>query len=363
MTKDRSASQENSKGKKRAPKPDKDDSQDTNAHSGAPAREEPEDRRATARETTPAGKGRSKWTGDAILPSPKYPSPLRIAGLVYAVAAFAGTWAFFTCFVLFLGNFPKQSVPWLWPSIDVGPEWPPVLAALWNFGLVCLFGLQHSVMARPGFKRVIERFIPAPLERATYVHAANLAGFLLLLLWRPIPVPLWDIENDALRFLLWMGFAAGWFVLFTAAVSIDLFELLGLRQAIGWARGERPRRLVLKTRGLYARLEHPMYAGVLLGLWMTPHMSVGHALLAAQFTLYIAIGMRYERRDLARRFGGAYQAWRHAASGHGLVHAHNTAFDSRTLFARHLIWSSIVNEPLPPRMTHLLARLSRRQPA
>jgi protein-S-isoprenylcysteine O-methyltransferase Ste14 len=268
----------------------------------------------------------------------------RIFALCYAMSAFVGTWVFFACFIIFLGNFPHRSDPWFWPSVDIGPEAAPSFAVAWNFGLVCLFAAQHSVMARPGFKRILTAYLPSGLERATYVHAANLAGFLLILMWQPIPSRLWSVENEFLESAIWLGFASGWLILFAGAFSINLFELLGLRQAVAMVAGQQAAPLRLKTEGIYRYLSHPMYVGVLMGLWMTPVMSVGHALLAAQLTAYILIGTHYERRDLRRNFGTVYDAWCQLP-----VSAHPHAPAARLV---------TVDEPLPPRMQQLLTQLA-----
>ncbi len=186
--------------------------------------------------------------------------------------------------------------------------WPVALAL--NALLITIFCLQHSLMARAGVKRAIAAVMPEPLERATYVHAANVSGFLVILLWQPVPVVLWDIDSDFLKAVLWIAFGLGWLLLFVAALSIDLLELLGLRQAWAWFNRHQPAQLALKTNWLYRYIEHPMYVGVLLGFWMTPYMTVAHAALAAQLTLYIAIAMSFERRDLRTRFGADYDRWR-----------------------------------------------------
>lgn len=238
----------------------------------------------------------------------------RVAGLLYAGSAFAGTFAFFAAFIIFLGNLPKASNPWLTPSADVGGgmAWPVALAL--NALLITIFCLQHSLMARAGAKRAIAAVMPEPLERATYVHAANVAGFLVILLWQPVTVVLWDIDSDFLKAVLWIAFGLGWLLLFVAALSIDLLELLGLRQAWAWFNRHQPAQLALKTNWLYRYIERPMYVGVLLGFWMTPYMTVAHAALAAQLTLYIAIAMSFERRDLRTRFGADYDRWRESHS-------------------------------------------------
>lgn len=281
----------------------------------------------------------------------KHGAWIRSLGLAYGLAAFTGTWIFFTWFVLFLGNFPKRSSPWLETTVDVGQTVEPLTAALINVGLVSIFCLQHSLMARPWFKAALARSIPEALERATYVHAANVTGMFFLALWQPIPTPLWTIDNSLLEGLIWCAFAAGWLILLSAALSMNIWELLGLRQAWAWFRCRPHPPLRLKTSWLYRYLEHPMYVGVILGIWMTPHMTVGHALLASFLTLYIAIGMAYERRDLQERFGVSYARWRADEGGApaciraAVAHELNRRLDHITC------------EPLPPRMRALLWKI------
>jgi protein-S-isoprenylcysteine O-methyltransferase Ste14 len=144
------------------------------------------------------------------------------------------------------------------------------------------------------------------------VHAANAAGFAIMLCWQPIPATLWDVNWQPAETLLWVLFGAGWLLLFSAALSFDVLELLGVRHAWARFRGKPPPAPSLKTGWLYAYVPHPMYVGLLLGVWAAPDMSVGHALLAAGFTAYILLALGYEERDLAARFGGAYRTWRSA---------------------------------------------------
>lgn len=236
-----------------------------------------------------------------------YPSSAaRWTGIAYGSAAFILTFAFFAHFVIFLGNLPKMSEPWVTPTIDVGDTIHPLFASIIDIGLVALFGLQHSLMARPGFKAWWTRIVPHGLERSTYVIAASAAGFVMLVFWQPIPFVIWQVEG-APAAIFWVLFAAGWLLLLASAISFDILELLGIRQSFAWANGNPPPAPTLKTGGPYRLMRHPMYVGVLLGLWMTPLMTVGHALIAASFTIYILIARRYEERDLRRRFGARYQ--------------------------------------------------------
>lgn len=233
----------------------------------------------------------------------------RVAGLAYGIAAFAATFAFFAHYVLFLGNLPRISEPWLFKTVDTGSTMTPFAAAIVDLGLVALFGLQHSLMARPGFKDWWTRTVPKGLERSTYVMAASAVGFVMVLFWQPIPTVLWEAPEAAAT-ALWIAFGLGWMLLLASGISFNIFELLGLRQAFAWYKNEPTPPLTLKTNWLYDWMRHPMYVGFLLGVWATPHMTVGHALMASAFTLYILIAMRYEERDLSRNFGPAYESWR-----------------------------------------------------
>jgi protein-S-isoprenylcysteine O-methyltransferase Ste14 len=233
--------------------------------------------------------------------------------LIYAWAGVAIMWVFWVSFVIFLAE-PRQVLAW-WPlpTVDRSEALAnPAFAALIDLALVILFGLQHSVMARPWFKERVMGRMPEPLQRVTYVHMANAALFLLLLFWQPIPIEIWNVDETPAREVLWLLFAAGWLILFLGAWSFGILDLLGIEQVRAWREGRRhaPR---LKTGFLYRWLRHPMYVGVLVGMWATPRMSFGHLLLALAMTGYVLIGMRYEERDLMQRFGSRYSHWRGAA--------------------------------------------------
>jgi methanethiol S-methyltransferase len=233
--------------------------------------------------------------------------------LTYAWAGVALMWGFWVSFVIFLAE-PRQVLSW-WPLPTVdrfGSSEQPLLAALIDLALVALFGVQHSAMARPWFKQHVLNWIPEGLERSTYVHTANAALFVLILFWQPIPLEVWDVGDGPAREVLWALFAVGWIVLFLGAWSFGMRELLGLEQVRAWSEGQRHVTL-LKTGFLYRWLRHPMYVGVLLGMWATPRMSFGHLLLALAMTGYVLIAMRYEERDLMQRFGSRYNHWRGAA--------------------------------------------------
>jgi len=222
---------------------------------------------------------------------------------------------FWPLFVVFLSNAPRLKSPWLERSADAGlGVEDPLIAALIDLALIAAFGLQHSVMARPAAKRRWHALVPEGCERSTYVHAANVVLIALVALWQPIPIDVWRLDAPLLRDACWAAFGLGWTILLAGALSFGLGELIGVSQSVDRYLGRAPRALALKTRGLYRWLRHPMYVGVLLAVWATPTMTVGHLLLATGFTVYVLIARRYEERDLRRTYGGAYRAWTASAA-------------------------------------------------
>jgi protein-S-isoprenylcysteine O-methyltransferase Ste14 len=237
----------------------------------------------------------------------------RIAGLIYGLAGAGVMAVFWPLFGVFLSNAPRSTTPWLERSADVGlgVEDPFVAGAI-DFALIAAFGLQHSLMARPAFKRRWRALLPPALERATYVHAANFVLLALIVLWQPIPIEVWRVDHPTLRDACWAAFALGWLILLAGALSFGIAELLGVSQVLDWYREREPEPLPLKTQWLYRWLRHPMYVGVLMAVWATPYMTLGHALLAAGLTIYVLIAKGYEERDLNRTYGSHYRTWRAA---------------------------------------------------
>jgi protein-S-isoprenylcysteine O-methyltransferase Ste14 len=218
-------------------------------------------------------------------------------------------WTSWICFVAFLADPRWAGRYWPLPTIDSpASAFHPALAVIADALLIALFGLQHSLMARPWVKSRILKAMPEAFQRCTYVHAANLALFTLIVLWRPIPVAVWTAATPLREFLSAM-FVAGWIILFLGALSFGIRNLLGVQQMHAWAHGHRLPPEQLKTSLLYRWVRHPMYVGVLLAIWATPRMTIGHWLLATGMTLYVLIALRYEERDLQHRFGSAYARW------------------------------------------------------
>ncbi|GAA4717532.1 isoprenylcysteine carboxylmethyltransferase family protein [Nocardioides conyzicola] len=182
------------------------------------------------------------------------------------------------------------------------------LAVTTDLALVLLFALQHSVMARPSVKARLRRRIPVELERTTYVLATDVCLALLLVLWQPFGGQVWHVDGPA-AVVLWTLFGAGWLLAVAATYAVDHFELTGLRQA-GWL-PPRPAAATteLEVTGMYAVVRHPLMTGLLLAFWATPHLGASHLLFAAAATAYVAVGVRFEERDLRRTFGPAYDAY------------------------------------------------------
>ena len=223
---------------------------------------------------------------------------------LYGVACYL---FFFATFLYAIGFTTNLVVA---PSIDGAVHAPPALAALIDLALLGLFAVQHSVMARQGFKRWWTKIVPKPVERSTYVLFASLALALLLWQWQPIAAPVWNVSDVELRAVV-VGLAAlGWAMVLVSTFLISHVELFGLRQSFAGALGRDDAAPRLRTPGLYRLVRHPIYLGFLLAFWSAPDMSVGHLLFAIGTSGYILIGVLFEERDLVRTFGESYRRYR-----------------------------------------------------
>ena len=221
-------------------------------------------------------------------------------GLIYAVVSYLAFLGSFTYFALFTDGL---AVP---RTVDGGFLTTPVTATLIDVALISLFGLQHSIMARASWKAVLTRVLPPALERATYVLAASAALVLLLWQWRPLPAPVWSIGNPAAVVGLWVVNALGWLGVPVASLMIDHFDLFGLKQAFAGFRRVSLQRRGFVTPLFYRYIRHPIMTSLLVGLWVTPHMSAGHLLLSVGMSVYILIGVHFEERALIRELGEPY---------------------------------------------------------
>jgi protein-S-isoprenylcysteine O-methyltransferase Ste14 len=184
------------------------------------------------------------------------------------------------------------------------------LALAIDAGLVLLFGLQHSVMARPGFKEAITRIIPKAAERSTYVLASSLALIALMLFWQPMGGTVWDVQNPAGRTALYGLFLSGWLIVLVTTFLINHFDLFGLRQVWLYARGKEYTSLGFVTPGPYKYLRHPLYVGWFISFWAAPTMTATHLMLAIGLSVYILVAIYFEERDLIAHFGERYHAYR-----------------------------------------------------
>ena len=196
-------------------------------------------------------------------------------------------------------------------SIDSGAEIVtsnnPALAIFINLGLITLFGLQHSVMARPKFKKWLTRFIPEAAERSTFMIATALVVFTLCFLWQPLPTVLWQAESETAYYTLLAIGLSGWGLVLFSTFLINHFDLFGLRQAWLNMIGKKYTHLPFKTISLYKHIRHPIMTGAFIGIWFTPIMTIGHLLFASGMSAYILIGVYHEEKDLIRAFGSRYQ--------------------------------------------------------
>ena len=180
-----------------------------------------------------------------------------------------------------------------------------------NLALIGLFGLQHSLMARPWFKEQWTRFVPEPIERSTYVLFASLALVVLMWGWQPLPGVVWEI-GGILAPVLWVVYLGGWVFMFAATEMIDGNHLMGLRQVMDYRDGRDPEPIDFQTPAAYRYIRHPIMTGFLVAFWVTPRMTVGHLAFAAGMTIYILVGVTLEQRDLAALFGDRYRRYQSA---------------------------------------------------
>jgi len=228
-----------------------------------------------------------------------------LCSLLYGVAAYVACLAAQLYLIGFSGNLlvPK--------SVDVGAAAPWGQALATNLLLLALFGVQHSVMARRGFKRWWTRAVPPAVERSTYVVATCAVLALLFWFWVPITAPVvWRVEHNAGVALLWGLFGVGWLLALVSTFLINHFELFGLQQVFARLTQRAQPEAQFRTPLLYRYVRHPLYLGLLLSFWAVPVMTAGRLLFALGLSAYILIGIAFEERDLLRQFGERYRTYR-----------------------------------------------------
>lgn len=234
---------------------------------------------------------------------------------LYGAAAYIIGLLSLVAFALFANNGFVELGLWLDDTIlgvgaiDISALYLPGNPYIINFGLVAMFGIQHSVMARPGFKAGLTKVLPAALERSTYVLTTAIAIFVMILYWRPMVEMVWQVETDWLRTLLHLLFWLGWVITFLATQMIDGMHLMGVRQSFGATEPESTMKKFV-TPAFYKLVRHPIQTGVIIAMLATPDMSVGRAILASGIIIYIFIGLYFEERDLIAEFGDTYRDYK-----------------------------------------------------
>jgi protein-S-isoprenylcysteine O-methyltransferase Ste14 len=230
--------------------------------------------------------------------------PGRLAAFAYGLVCYLVSFAI-TLYAI--GFFGDLLVP---RSIDSGPGGPMARSLLIDLGLVGIFAVQHSLMARPWFKRLWTRAVPEPVERSTYVLASSLALMLLFWQWRPIGGAIWDLSASTARWAILGVYASAWVLLLVSTSLIDHFELFGLRQVWGYLRSRARPAPQFRTPGLYRYVRHPIYLGWLGIFWAAPRMTAGRLAFAVAITAYILAAIRFEERDLIWFHGDEYRRYR-----------------------------------------------------
>jgi len=228
----------------------------------------------------------------------------RILFFVYGVTAYLLFLGSYLYAIGFIGNF---AVP---TRLDGPARGPLGVALAVNAGLLALFAVQHSVMARPWFKDWWTRFVPRPVERSTYVLLSSVALIALFVAWRPMGGVVWSVEDPAGRIALLSLFGFGWALVLVSTILINHFDLFGLRQVWLALREVPYTPLRFATPGPYSLVRHPLYVGWLFAFWMTPTMTLAHLVFAATTTAYILVAIQLEERDLVREHGRAYEDYR-----------------------------------------------------
>jgi protein-S-isoprenylcysteine O-methyltransferase Ste14 len=229
----------------------------------------------------------------------------RAAALVFAIACYAIFFATLIYLIVFVGDFTFAA-----KTVDAGPHAPTVVAAIVDLILISLFGLQHSAMARPAFKRWWTRIVPPQMERSVYVLSASIMLIILFVGWRPIDAIVWNVTSPAFSSILWLLFWAGWLTVLISTFLINHFELFGLQQAWFHVRGRQEQAPQMREPSLYRFVRHPMMLGFFFAFWAAPEMTAGHLLLALGMSAYILVALRYEERDLVGLFGDDYENYR-----------------------------------------------------
>ncbi len=250
----------------------------------------------------------------------------RLTVFLFGVVSYAVFFGSFLYALGFVGNF---AVPRTLDSAPVAGFGPSLLVDL---GLLGLFAVQHSVMARPAFKRWLTKHVPESAERSTYVLASSAALIAMFVFWQPLGGMVWSVTDPLIQGIVWGAFAFGWLLVLVATFLINHFDLFGLRQV--WLQlVDRPYADIgFRTPGPYKVVRHPLYVGWLFAFWATPTMSVSHLVFAIATTGYILVAIRLEERDLVVQLGQAYRDYRERVPA--LIPFTRSRYDRRAVTVR-----------------------------
>jgi len=228
----------------------------------------------------------------------------RIISFLFGIVCWAGFTLEFLYLIAFLGDF------WVPKTVNSGAEGPLATAIFVNLVLIALFGLHHTVCARPGFKEWFTKFVPTHLERSVYVLISDIFLFLIFWLWQPATGVVWHVESSFARTVIWTLFGAGWATVLFSSFLINHFDLFGVRQVYLHLIGKEYTHVPLKVKSLYKIVRHPIMLGWFVGFWATPDMTVGHLIFALGLTVYGFIGIHYEERTLTKFLGDGYREYK-----------------------------------------------------
>ena len=230
-------------------------------------------------------------------------------GILIFVFGLVSYLVFFAVFLYWIGFMDNLLVP---KGIDAGTTGSIFLAVVINFLLVTVFGLQHSIMARSKFKKWLTRFVPPAAERSVYVLISSLILILVFWLWQPVEINVWHVESYTFQIIIYAFFVLGWIILLISTFLINHFELFGLQQIYTNLRNKPMKAPEFQMPLFYRIVRHPMMIGVIIAIWATPDMTLGHLMFSVFMTGYILIGTYFEEQDLVRNFGGKYIMYRNS---------------------------------------------------
>lgn len=227
----------------------------------------------------------------------------RVSVLMYGLLGYTTGMVSLLWFILAMGGLAPMSFGPLQTTSTIG-------AIAVNVGLILLFAVQHSIMARPAFKAMMKRFLPVATERASFLLFTGIVLIIALVFWQPLPGLVWQVEQTGAMIGLWALYGIGWTYLLLATFATNHFELMGLRQIYLYFSNQPHRNIPFYNRFMYSYSRHPMMLGLLVGMWCVPVMSVSQFVMAALFTIYVFVGMYFEEKDLLTEFGEKYRKYK-----------------------------------------------------